>query len=65
MGKLNLFELAELQLLREGKNNFTELDLLDRAVKIRKWLDKHREITANKILAGGKVYHYGNRVVVA
>jgi len=57
----NLFELAELQILKEGKEP-TEALILSRAVVIRRWLDKHRGI-ADKILAGRKVYQYGNRFV--
>ena len=61
---MNIFKLAELQLLREGKNNFTDKELLSKAIFIRKWLDKHRQSIADKILAGGKVYQYNNRIVV-
>jgi len=64
MGKLNLFELAELQLIREGKNNYTDKELLSKAIFIRKWWDKHRQSIVDKILAGGKVYQYKNRIVV-
>jgi hypothetical protein len=60
---LNLFKLAELQLKKEGKD-LTEALILAYAVKIRKWLDIHREKTAIKILAGGKVYQYGSRLIV-
>jgi len=62
MGKLNLFELAELQLIREGKNNFTDKELLSRAVTIRKWLDLHRQKTAEAIMQGQEVYQYGNTI---
>jgi hypothetical protein len=58
---MNLLELAELQILKEGKEP-TEALILSRAVTIRRWLDKHRGI-ADKILAGRKVYQYGNRFV--
>ena len=60
---LNLFELAVLQLKKEGKE-ISEVLILAYAIKIRKWLDIHRLKTARKILAGGKVYQYGNRLVV-
>jgi hypothetical protein len=60
---LNLFYLAELELEREGKKPSREL-IIDRAIKIRKWIDKHRAKTTEKILAGGKVYQYENRVIV-
>lgn len=58
----NLFELAELQLIKEGKVIYSDLELLDRAVKIRRWLDIHRGI-GDKILAGVKVWQRGNRFV--
>jgi hypothetical protein len=58
----NLFNLAELQLHREAKEA-TEADILAYAVKIRKWIDNHKA-TATKILKGGKVYHYGNKIIV-
>jgi len=60
---MNLFILAEAELKREGKEP-TEALIVDYAIKIRKWIDKHRAITTNKILAGGVVYHYGNRFFV-
>lgn len=59
---VNLFELAEVQLLREGQEPSRAL-ILDRAITIRKWFDKHRGV-ANRILAGGRVYQYGNRFIV-
>jgi len=58
---MNIFKLAELQVLRENKE-LTRALILSRAVKIRKWIDKHRGIS-DKILAGRKVYQYGNRFV--
>jgi len=62
---MNIFELAELELIREGKNPADNLGkLLDRAITIRKFLNKHRQITVNKILAGGVIYNYGNRIIV-
>jgi len=37
---MNIFQLAELELIREGKNPAkNSYALLDKAVKIRKWLD--------------------------
>jgi hypothetical protein len=36
----NLFELAEQQLQKE-KKHYKMSDVIDYAVKIRKWLDKH------------------------
>jgi hypothetical protein len=39
----NLFELAESQLIKEKKSGqipcYTELDVIEYAIKIRKWLD--------------------------
>jgi hypothetical protein len=58
----NFFELAELQIHREGKEPSQAL-IVDYAIKIRKWFDKHRGI-GDKIMAGGKVYQYGNRFIV-
>jgi len=43
----NLFELAERELQREGKV-YTISDIIDYAVKIRKWLDEKKNI--NKFL---------------
>jgi hypothetical protein len=51
---MNLFELAERQILREGREP-TEALILRYAVKIRRWLDKRKPITLNKILAGNRV----------
>lgn len=36
----NLFELAEIELQRERKK-YTIIDVVNYAVKIRKWLDKY------------------------
>ena len=59
---MNLFELAGLQLAREGKDPNNLRELLNRAVVIRKWLDKHRQVTADKIMQGAEVYHYKNQI---
>jgi hypothetical protein len=59
--KLNLFELAEVELKRENKEPTKKL-ILDRAIVIRRWLDKHRQATAIKIMAGAEIYHYGNQI---
>jgi len=59
---LNLFELAGLELQREGKNPNNLKDLVKRVIFIRKWLDKHRISIANKIMAGDNIYHYKNRI---
>lgn len=62
---MNLFKLAEIELTREGKDIYSDLELLDWAIAIRHWLDIHRQKTARKILEGGKIYKYGNRVIVS
>ena len=36
----NLFILAEIELQKEGKN-YTVLDIIDYAIKIRKWLSRN------------------------
>ena len=46
---MNLFNLAEDQLIKEGKVP-TELSIIEYAIKIRAWLDKHENI-GNKILS--------------
>jgi len=58
----NLFELAELQLIRENKRPSSKL-ILNYAIKIRQWLDKHRGIS-DKILAGASYYQYDNRFII-
>jgi hypothetical protein len=60
---MNLFELAELQLIKEGQEP-TGAKILTYAVKIRRWLDKHRVGVARRIMAGGKIYQCKNRVIV-
>jgi hypothetical protein len=40
----------------------SEVLILAYAIKIRKWLDIHRQKTADKIMQGNKVYHYGNQI---
>jgi hypothetical protein len=60
---MNLLKLAELELIRENKK-VSDKNLVEYMVKIREWLDIHREITAQKILAGGKVNKYGNRIII-
>jgi len=59
---MNLFELAGLELQREGKNTNNLTDLINRAIFIRRWLDKHRISIADKIMAGDNIYHYKNRI---
>lgn len=53
----NLFTLAETQLQKEEKQ-YTISDVIDYAVKIRKWLDKHSGSVygALKAIEGKKAY---------
>jgi len=53
----NLFELAEKQLQKERKH-YTVTDVIDYAIKIRKWLDKHSGSVygLTKALDGHKAY---------
>ena len=60
--KVSIFKLAGLQLQRENKDHKNSILVLDRAIFIRKWLDKHSQATAIKILAGDKNYQYGNKI---
>jgi hypothetical protein len=53
--------LAELQILKEGKEPNRAL-IVDYAIKIRRWLDRHKSI-GSKILAGAEFYQYNNRIV--
>jgi hypothetical protein len=53
--------LAELQILKEGKEPNRTL-IVDYAIKIRRWLDKHGQATARKILQGNTVYYYQNQI---
>jgi hypothetical protein len=55
---MNLFELAELQLIREGKEPQDDL-VIKYAIIIRKWWDKHGK-HAQRIMQGGQIYNYGN-----
>jgi len=57
---MNILELASIELVRENKDVNNAILLLNRAKKIRKWLDKHGKNTAQKIMTGAKVYKYGN-----
>ena len=61
MGNINLFELAETQILREGKEP-NEPEILAYAVKIRRWLDIHKT-AGNRILAGEQFKQKGNRIL--
>ena len=58
---MNILDLASLQLLRENKPENNIL-LIDRAKKIRKWLDIHKLSTAKKIMQGNMFYQYGNTI---
>jgi hypothetical protein len=56
--KVNIFELARLQLARE-KKDLTTKNLLEKAIYIRKWFDKH-EKHVDAIMRGAVIYQYGN-----
>jgi len=60
MEKLNLFKLAEIELQRENKSDYTLADILDKAIAIRKWIDKHSTNVAQAIMDNKVVYQYGN-----
>ena len=57
------FELAEMELQRQGRASYNLTDIIDKAVEIRAWLDKNRQGIAERVLAGDKVYKYGNRYI--
>jgi len=59
---MDIYRLAEIQAKIQGK--VTILEIFDNMVKIRKWLDIHRNKTAEKILSGGDIYNYKNRIIV-
>ena len=59
--KINFFELAKLQLQIEDKEKITEDLIIDYAIKIRRWFDKHKT-AGKKILAGKTFYQQGNRI---
>ena len=58
---MSIFELAELQLIREGKSQENTAELAKRVIVIAEWLKKHGRHT-RAIMQGGKVYTYGNIV---
>lgn len=62
MLKVNIFELAERQILREGKDINNKFLLVKYAIKIRKWIDKHSQGVAERIFRGDKVYQYEGKV---
>ena len=59
--RINIFELAEMQLQRE-KKEYNLTDIIKKARIIRKWFDTHRQATAIKIMQGETVYNYNNRI---
>jgi len=60
---MDIFNLAAIQLQHEGKDaNKNMLALLDRAIEIRRWMDKHTTKTAVAIMQGAKIYRYGNKI---
>lgn len=56
---MNIFELAVKELKREKKNPQDLKQVINKAVIIRKWIDKHRGVT-DKILQGYTIYKYKN-----
>ena len=58
---MSIFELAELQLIRERKSQASDRDLAKRAIVIAEWLKKHGK-HARAIMQGDEVYTYGNIV---
>ena len=59
---MNLFILAGIELKREGKNPGDIKAVINKAVKIRRWLNKHGITTARRIMQGEKVYNYNNQI---
>ena len=63
MIKIDIFGLAGLQLSRQGKDpNKNLIEVLDKAIVIRRWLDKHSQDIAIKIMQGERIYRYGNKI---
>lgn len=58
--KANIFDLARLQLERE-KKEYNQKDLLEKAIYIRKWFDKHGK-HADAIMRGAVIYQYSGIV---
>ena len=50
----NLFELGAKQLVAERTNKITMGDIIDKAIVIRKWLDRHPK-TGDMLLSGNKM----------
>jgi hypothetical protein len=59
--QLNIIDLAKRQILKERRVLKEDL-ILSYAVRIRKWLDKHSQKTAIKIMQGDNIYCYGNKI---
>jgi hypothetical protein len=58
----NLFKLAEKQLIKE-KNPFTELDVLEYAVFIRRFLDRNSKRKVRKIMRLTKIERRKNNTI--
>jgi hypothetical protein len=58
---MNLFNLAGIELQREGKDPNNMKAVINKAVKIRRWLNKHGITTARRIMQGAIVYNYNNQ----
>ena len=58
---MNLFNLAEAEIRREGRKPTKRL-ILKYAIKIRRWFDIHKGV-GNRILAGEMFLQYDNRFI--
>lgn len=58
---MKLFELAQLELLREGKDPNNKKEVVKRTITIIEWLRKHGKHT-RAIMQGAEVYCYGNQI---
>lgn len=58
---MKLFELAKLELVREGKDPNNAGEVAERALKIIAWMKKHGK-HAIAIMQGAAVYQYGNNI---
>ena len=61
---MNLLELAVLELKREGLDISSNVLLLERAIAIRKFIDKRGVAMAERIMQGQKVYKCKNNRLV-
>jgi len=59
--QLNIFKLAEAQIIKE-RRQVNEWLILKYALEIRKWLDKHSQSIALKIMQGDNIYFYNGRI---